>query len=108
LALNRKFDVHVFLGTGVAAAENAGFAPGARYSLLVFIRQPKGESGDARLAREGAATAGWKEVALESSRCLPGNAAPGDTTLQAALGDALSDGCAVVAHRQPLAARAAG
>jgi hypothetical protein len=103
LALNRKFDVHVFLGTGVAAAENAGFAPGARYSLLVFVRQAKGENGDARLAREGAATAGWKDLALESSRCLPGNATPGDATLQAALGDALSDGCAVLAYRQPLA-----
>ena len=103
MALSRKFEVHVFLGTGVAAAENAGFAPGARYSLLVFVRQPKGEDGNARLAREGAATAGWKDVALESSRCLPGNAAPGDASLQAALGDALSDGCAVLAYRQPLA-----
>jgi hypothetical protein len=103
VANSRKFEVHVFLGTGVAMAENGGFIPGARYSLLIFSRQPKDEEGDARLAREAAATAGWKNVELEQSRRLSSATQPGDPTLREALGEALSEGCSVVAHRRRLA-----
>lgn len=102
------FEIHVFLASGVAngasaAGGGAGCAPGKRYSLLIFSRQRGGEDADKRLARRGAATAGWKEVKLERSRRLPEAAAPADAVLKAAFDEALQDGCAVVAYRKPLA-----
>lgn len=103
MANSRKFEVHVFLGSAVAVAENTAFTPGGRYSLLIFSRQPKGEQADQRLAREGAAMAGWKDVELERSRRLPSASDPGDATLREAFGEALSEGCSVVAHRRRLA-----
>jgi hypothetical protein len=103
VANSRKFEVHVFLGTGVAVAEDTGFTPGGRYSLLIFSRQPKGEQADQTRAREGAATAGWKDIELEQSRLLPPGSEPGDATLREAVDEALSEGCSVVAHRRRLA-----
>jgi hypothetical protein len=102
LADSRNFEVHVFLATGVAVAENTDFTPGARYSLLIFSRQPEGEEADADLARQGAATAGWEDVQLERARRLTAASEPGDAILREALGEALSEGCSVVAHRRSL------
>lgn len=97
-------ELHVFLASGVATASSgAGCARGKRYSLLIFSRQPAGQEANKRLAREGAGTAGWKEVKLERSKVLPATAAPGEATLRAAFADALADGCAVVAYKKPLA-----
>ena len=97
-------EMHVFLASGVAtAASGSGCAPGKRYSLLIFSRQPAGQEANKRRAREGAGSAGWKDVKLERSKVLPATAAPGDATLEAAFADALKDGCAVVAYRKPLA-----
>ena len=95
-------ELHVFLATGVAAA-GSGARAGKRYSLLVFSRQEAGKAADKRRAREGAASAGWKEVKLERSKLLPTHAPPADPTLRAAFDDALRDGCAVLAYQKPLA-----
>lgn len=104
LQVDLPVELHVFLASGIAtAASGKACAPGKRYSLLVFSRQPTGREADKRLAREGAASAGWKEVKLERSKVLPAGAAPADPVLKAAFDDALLDGCAVVAYKKPLA-----
>jgi hypothetical protein len=98
------FDVHVFLASGAATkASGADWRAGERYSLLIFSRQPIGERANLKLASEGAAAAGWKDVKLERSKRLPSGASPADATLQEAFGDALSIGCSVVAHRRSTA-----
>ena len=98
------FDVHVFLATGVATKANgADYRSGERYSLLIFSRQPIGEEADHKLAAKGAAAAGWKDVMLERSKRLPSASAPADPILREAFGDALSEGCSVVAHRRSIA-----
>jgi hypothetical protein len=98
------FDVHVFLATGAATkASGADWRAGERYSLLIFSRQPIGEKADPKLASKGAATAGWKDVKLERSKRLPSGASPADPVLREAFGDALSEGCSVVAHRRSTA-----
>ena len=97
-------EMHVFLASGVATASSGpGCARGKRYSLLIFSRQPAGQAANKRLARDGAGSAGWKEVKLERSKVLPASAALGEATLKAAFADALKDGCAVVAYKKPLA-----
>jgi hypothetical protein len=98
------FDIHVFLASGAATkASGADWRAGERYSLLIFSRQPIGERPDAKLASKGAATAGWTDVKLERSKRLPSGAVPADATLQEAFGDALAQGCSVVAHRRSTA-----
>lgn len=103
----KPFEIHVFLATGVAAGVRAAgrgtAAAGKRYSLLIFSRQAEGKAADKRLAREGAAGAGWKEVKLERSKRLPADAPPADAILKAAFDDALREGCAVLAYEKPLA-----
>jgi hypothetical protein len=102
------FDVHVFLGSAAARDSAASGCPeGERHSLLIFCRQPEGEAADERLARKGASAAGWTGVKLERSKRLPVTAVPQEAVLKAAFGEALRDGCAVVAHRRPEAARGA-
>lgn len=96
------FELHVFLATGVAAARS-GASAGKRYSLLILSRQQEGEPADERLARQGAATAGWKELQIERSKRLPAGVPPAEPTLKAAFDDALRDGCAVLAYEKPLA-----
>jgi len=97
------FDVHVFLATGAATKANgADYRAGERYSLLIFSRQPIGEKANGKLASKGAAAAGWKEVNLERSKRLPSREAPADAILREAFGDALSEGCSVVAYREPV------
>jgi hypothetical protein len=96
------FDVHVFLATGAATAESAGCRIGDRHELLIFSRQPIGESPNRSLAVKGAKDAGWADVEIERSKRLPSGAAPGDAVLQEAFGEALAEGCAVVAHRRSL------
>jgi len=100
------FELHVFLATGVAEgvkAAGGAASAGKRYSLLIFSRQAEGTAADKRRAREGAASAGWKEIKLERSKVIPAREAPADPTLKAAFDEALRDGCAVVAYRKPLA-----
>jgi len=97
------FELHVFLATGVAVP-GSGASAGKRYSLLIFSRQREGEPADERLAREGAASAGWKELQIERSKRLPAGVPPAEDTLKAAFDDALRDGCSVLAYEKPLAA----
>ncbi|HEX7250648.1 MAG TPA: hypothetical protein VF262_09730 [Burkholderiales bacterium] len=102
----KAFEVHVFLATGVAQgvkAAGGAASAGKRYSLLIFSRQPEGKAADKRRAREGAATAGWKDVKLERSRVLAVGETPADPILKAAFDEALREGCAVVAYKKPLA-----
>jgi len=97
------FDVHVFLATGAATkANSADYRVGERYSLLIFCRQPIGEKANGKLASKGAAAAGWKEVNLERSKRLASREAPADAILREAFRDALSEGCSVVAYREPV------
>lgn len=98
------FDVHVFLATGAATkASGPDWRAGERYSLLIFSRQPIGERPDPKRASEGAAAAGWKDLKLERSKRLPSGSSPADAILQEAFGDALAQGCSVVAHRRSTA-----
>ncbi|HWA38542.1 MAG TPA: hypothetical protein VG873_11805 [Burkholderiales bacterium] len=95
------FDMYVFLATGEAKAKNDfGCREGDLHSLLVFSRQPGGSAPDEKLARKGAAYAGWRHVKFERARRL--EAAPGEQTLRAAYDDALELGCSVVADRRAL------
>jgi hypothetical protein len=96
-------DVHVFLATGAATKANgADYRAGERYSLLIFSRQPIGENPDRQRAGKGATAAGWKDVKLERSRRLPSGATPGDPVLREAFGEALAEGSAVVAYKEPV------
>jgi hypothetical protein len=96
----RVIDMYVFLATGEAKAKNDfGCREGDLHSLLVFSRQPAG-TPDEKLARKGAAFAGWRRVKFERARKL--EAAPAEQTLRAAYDDAIELGCSVVADRRAL------
>jgi hypothetical protein len=96
-------EVHVFLGTAVRKDDaDLQWAPGKRYSLLIFSRQPEGEAPDEPLARKSASAAGWTGIKLERSKRLPVTAVPESEALRAAFREALSDGASVVAHGQPV------
>ena len=76
---------------------------GELHSLLIFSRQPNGTASDEKLARRGAAFAGWRRVIFERSAKLP--ARPPDFNLAAAYEDALALGCSVIADRRALTPR---
>jgi hypothetical protein len=101
------FEVHVFLGTGTAQAGNdGGCKPGARHSLLIFSRQPEGQTPDEAHASESAASAGWTHVKVERSMRLSPGSMPSEATLRDAFRDALALGCTVVADRRALDSKA--
>ena len=96
-------EVHVFLGNAVAKeATGIEWKPGARYSLLILVRQPEGQAPDEALARKSASSAGWTGIKLERSKRLPATAVPEGDVLRGAFRDALKDGSAIVAYRDPL------
>ena len=96
-------EIHVFLGVA-EAKEAAGleWQPGARYSLLIMVRQPEGQAPDEALARKSASAAGWTGIKIERSKRLPVTAVPQGDALRGAFHDALKDGSAVIAYQQPL------
>ena len=97
------FDVHVFLATGAATKANGtDYRAGKRYSLLIFSRQAIGEKPNRERAGKGAAAAGWKDLKLERSKRLPSGSTPGDPVLREAFGEALAEGSAVVAYKEPV------
>ena len=85
-------------------ANGKEYRAGERYSLLVFIRQPIGEEPNRQSAGKGATAAGWKDVKIERSRRLPSGSTPGDPVLREAFGEALAEGSAVVAYKEPVKA----
>ena len=93
----------MFLGVAVAK-EAAGleWTAGARYSLLILVRQPAGQAPDEALARKSASAAGWTGIKLERSKRLPVTAVPESEALRSALREALSAGSAVIAYQEPL------
>lgn len=94
----------MFLATGEAKKNNeAGCPEGEVHSLLIFSRQAAGSASDEKLARRGAAFAGWRRVVFERSAKLPMR--PADLNLSAAYEDALAIGCSVIADRRALAPR---
>jgi hypothetical protein len=94
----------MFLATGEAKKNNdAGCPEGDVHSLLIFSRQADGTASDEKLARRGAAWAGWRRVIFERSARLP--ARPADPNLGAAYQDALALGCSVIADRRTLTPR---
>lgn len=94
----------MFLATGEARKNNeAGCPEGELHSLLVFSRQRAGTVPDEKLARRGAAHAGWRRVMFERSAKLPTR--PVDLNLGAAYEDALALGCSVIADRRALTPR---
>jgi hypothetical protein len=98
-----RVEIHVFLGVA-EAKEAAGleWTPGARYSLLIMVRQPEGQAPDEALARKSAAAAGWTGIKLERSKRLPVTAVPEGDALRGAFRDALKDGSSIVAYREPV------
>jgi len=96
-------EVHVFLGAAEAKeATGIEWKPGERYSLLIMVRQPEGQAPDETLARKSASAAGWTSIKLERSKRLPVTAVPEGDVLRGAFHDALKDGSAIVAYRDPL------
>ena len=94
----------MFLATGEAKKKNeAGCPEGELHSLLIFSRQSGGTASDEKLARRGAAYAGWRRVVFERSARLPMR--PADLNLSAAYEDALALGCSVIADRRALTPR---
>jgi hypothetical protein len=97
-------EIHMFLAIGEAKRKNeAGCPEGALHSLLIFSRQQTGTASDEKLARRGAAYAGWRRVIFERSAKLPTR--PSDLNLSAAYEDALALGCSVIADRRALTPR---
>jgi len=98
-----RVEIHVFLGVA-EAKEAAGleWTPGARYSLLIMVRQPEGQEPDEALARKSASAAGWTGIKLERSKRLPVTAVPQGDALRGAFHDALKDGSAVIAYQAPV------
>jgi len=95
-------EIHLFLGAAVAK-EAAGleWTPGARYSLLILVRQPEGQAPDEAAARKCASAAGWTAIKIERSKRLPATTAPEGDVMRGAFREALSEGSAVVAYREP-------
>jgi hypothetical protein len=100
---SRAVEVHVFLGTATAK-ESAGieWTPGAVYTLLILSRQPEGEAPDEALARKSASAAGWTGIKIERSKRLPVTAMPEGEALRGAFHEALKQGSAIVAYREPV------
>jgi len=98
-----RVEIHVFLGAA-EAKEAAGleWQPGARYSLLIMVRQPEGQAPDEALARKSASAAGWTGIKLERSKRLAATAVPEGDVLRGAFRDALKDGSSVIAYREPV------
>ena len=96
-------EIHVFLGVA-QAKEAAGleWTPGARYSLLILVRQPEGQAPDEALARKWASAAGWTGIKLERSKRLPVTSVPEGEALRAAFREALKDGSSIVAYQAPV------
>ena len=96
-------EIHVFLGAA-EAKEAAGieWRPGARYSLLIMLRQPEGEAPDEAAARKAASAAGWTGIKLERSKRLPVTAVPEGEALRGAFREALKDGSSIVAYQVPV------
>jgi len=103
MASPKLFELHLFLATATAK-EAAGqeWTAGAEYALLILARQPEGEAPDEALARRSASAAGWTAIKLERSRRLPASAVPEGEAMRGAFREALAEGSAIVAYREPL------
>ena len=96
-------EVHVFLGTAVRKeGTDIQWTPGARYSLLIFVRQLEKQAPDEAQARKSASAAGWTSIKLERSKRLAVTAVPAGEALRAAFAEALAEGSSVVAYRDPM------